>query len=116
MTDLLAYQLTLHYDPSWGSLAEVVPAVAVDADAGWALVVNAANPGVVELVGYGVTPVNGVADLVTLRFQGVRAGSNAANPVVAAVKLNEVLHWINQQGSEPTATLRYRHLLPLVVK
>ena len=112
VSDLLAYQLTLHYDPSLGSLVEVIPDAAVSADAGWELVVNEANPGVVEIVGYGVTPVNGSATLVSLHFQD--GAGQTVMPTVSAVKvqLNEESAW--PAGDTPPSPLPYQQLLPLI--
>ena len=105
--DLLAYQLTLHYDPSAGRLTEIIPAAAVSADTGWDLVVNESTPGVVELVGYGITPVNGMGALVTLRFQGAEGQVVDLSPTVVAVQLNEAVVWFNQE-------VRYQHFLPWI--
>ena len=116
VSDLLAYQITLHYDANAGRLVEVIPADAVSAAAGWELVVNESTPGVVELVGYGVTPANGAGELVTLRFQGAEGQVVALIPTVVAGQFNEELPWMNTTRNEPTDGSHYRHLLPLVVK
>ena len=112
VSDLLAYQITLHYDPNLGRLTEVIPAAAVGADQGWELVVNEATPGVVELVGYGVTPVNGTGELITLRFQD--GAGQTVLPTVSAVKvqLNEESFWL--AGDTPLSPLPYQQLLPFI--
>ena len=116
VSDLLAYQITLHYDPSLGRLIEVVPAAAVSADAGWELVVNEANPGVVEIVGYGVTPVNGVAELVSLRFQEGAGQATTLVPTVVMVQLNEAGLWHGPVPDRQDAAPAVQLFLPWIVK
>lgn len=107
VSHLLAYHITLHYNAGAGRLAEVVPAAAVSAAAGWEVVVNETTPGVIELVGYGVTPVNGSAELVTLRFGDAKGQVANPLPTVVAVQLNEAPVWLNPE-------LRYQHFLPWI--
>ena len=107
VSDLLAYQFTLHYDPSLGRLVEVAPAAAVSADGGWELVINESTPGTVAIVGYGITPINGTGALVTLRFHGAEGQVVDLSPTVVAVQLNEAAVWFNQE-------VRYQHFLPWI--
>ena len=107
VSDLLAYQLTLHYDPSVGRLVAVIPAATVSTEAGWELVVNESTPGTVAIVGYGITPVNGTGALVTLRFHGAEGQVVDLSPTVVAVQLNEAAVWFNQE-------VRYQHFLPWI--
>ena len=106
VADLLAYQITLHYDASLGTLVEVIPA-AVSAAAGWELVANMRTPGVVTLVGYGATPLTGAGSLATLRFIAVDGQAMSLSPTIVAVQRNEAALWFTQE-------LRYRHFLPWV--
>ena len=89
-TDLLAYQITLHYEPTAGRFVEAVPPVA---NAGWQVVANGVTPGVVTLVGYRVATGDDDHELVTLRFQPL-AGQTTITPIITMVQLNEAPFWM----------------------
>ena len=104
-TDLLAYQITLHYEPTAGRFVEAVPPVA---NAGWQVVANGVTPGVVTLVGYRVATGDDDHELVTLRFQPL-AGQTTITPIITMVQLNEAPFWMAPVNA-------YQQHLPLLIK
>jgi len=110
--DLLAFQLTLYYDPAVGRLQAAQPSAALAA-ADWELLVNEATPGVVELVGYGVTPVQDSRELVTLHFLDAAGQPVALTPTLRQIQFNEEPLWLD--ASATPVALHQRQFLPLIV-
>ena len=115
VADLLAYQATVHYDPNAGRFVAAVPAAATSVDAGWDLVVNEVTLGVIELVGYGVTPVNGVGDLVTLHFQATDGQALTLVPTMVRIQLNEEPVWTGAVTGQQESVLPHMQFLPMIV-
>ena len=113
VADLLAYQITVHYDAAAGHFLEAVPAALTNAAAGWDLVANETAPGVIEIVGYGINAHNGAGDLVTLHFQAADGQAISLTPTIVTVQLNEAPPWQGTVGVKAT-DLPYQQLLPIV--
>lgn len=113
VTDLFAYQITVHYDPAAGHFLAATTASA-DATRDWAVYANEISPGVVALVGYGVTGRQGVGELLTLQFQPTAGAQLPLAPTVVQVQLNEELFWHGAVTAQPDGAGHYHYFLPLV--
>ena len=113
VADLLAYQITVHYDATTGRFLAAVPTAHTGVDAGWDLVANETAPGVIEIVGYGINAHNGAGDLVTLHFQAADGQAISLTPTIVTVQLNEAPPWQGTVGVKAT-DLPYQQLLPIV--
>lgn len=113
VADLLAYQITVHYDATAGRFLGATPTALTSADAGWALLAQETAPGVIELVGYGLNALNGAGDLVTLHFQAADGQALSLSPTVVTVQLNEAAPWHGAAIVKAT-DLPYQQLLPII--
>lgn len=113
ITDLFAYQLTVHYDPAGGQFVTATPA-STAADSGWSFYVHEGSPGVVAVVGYGVTARRGDGELLTLQFQPIPDAPAPLAPTVVQLQLNEQLVWFGPVTAQPDEDKHYQFFLPLV--
>ncbi|MFN8489085.1 MAG: cohesin domain-containing protein [Caldilineaceae bacterium] len=100
MTSTLdAYQLTVTYDANALAFTQVTSASNPAND--WNLVVNAEQPGVVQIAAYGLTPLNVADALLGLHFQALQPDATGASITLNAMQVNEGLPAVNIQLVDP---------------
>ncbi len=101
-TELLAYQLTLGFDSAQFTLLDVNPAGS-PADS-WFVVHQNEEPGLVEVVGYGVAGLDGNGPILSLEFE-------IASEATLPIPLTIVSAQLNEDQLEPS--LRHGLLTPV---
>ena len=86
-TELLAYQLTLGFNPELLSLVDVNP-VDTLADE-WSVVHQNENPGLVQIVGYGAVGLDGSGPILKLEFDIAPEASLPMPLTILSAQLNE---------------------------
>ena len=114
VTDLFAYQLRLHYDPTGGRFLAATSTGRADGASEWELYTNEVAPGIVTLVSYGVTARPGDGELVTLRFQPTANAVGALRPTVVQLQLNEDVFWVGALTAPLDDMVTEQYFLPFI--
>ena len=86
---VVAYQFDLEYDPAVLEPAEVAAELSRTISDGMSVTSNAPTPGLLKVVVYGATPVQGAGALVNLKFNAI-GGVGAKSPLtIKQFMLNE---------------------------
>ncbi|MFN8489074.1 MAG: cohesin domain-containing protein [Caldilineaceae bacterium] len=108
-TAINAYQLTVTYDATTLAFAEAT--LAANQPAGWQLVVNHEQPGVIHIAAYGLTPLNAVDALLALHFQALQPDVTGESVALTAMQVNEGMPDVNIQLVNPHVMF-----LPLITR
>ena len=112
LTELVAYQATIRYDEKGRHFVEAVPATG--AAVGWQHIAHEVKPGLITVVGYGLTGVNGADPLVTLHFQQTGDDTAEFTPTIVMARRNEEPLWTSSVPSQEDQAMRYQLFLPVI--
>ena len=99
---VVAYQFDLEYDPAVLEPAEVAAELSRTISDGMSVTSNAPTPGLLKVVVYGATPVQGAGALVNLKFNAI-GGVGAKSPLtIKQFMLNEGGLKVNTTDGEVT--------------